>query len=183
MNVLLQMLQEHAAKGDDLVLNIVTGDESWFYHFYPKTKQWSMEWHNAATPKKKKARTKPSAAKIVGTVFLYAEGCILVDFLPREETVIVVDYVLMLQELQRALCNRCPMKRHLILQHNNAYPHTAHLALGKMETFGWELLPHPPYRLDLAFLDYHLFGLLNDHMRDLHYKNNETVQQAMCAWF
>jgi hypothetical protein len=39
MNVLLQLLEEHAAKGDDFVLNIVTGDKSWFYHFDPKTKQ------------------------------------------------------------------------------------------------------------------------------------------------
>jgi hypothetical protein len=64
-----------------------------------------MEWHNAASQKKKKARNKPSAGKIMGTVFLYSEGCILVDFLPRKETVIVAHYVPMFQELQRVLHN------------------------------------------------------------------------------
>jgi hypothetical protein len=33
-------------------------------------------------PKKKKARTVPSAGKVMGTVFWDAKGCILVDFLP-----------------------------------------------------------------------------------------------------
>jgi hypothetical protein len=75
-----------------------------------------MEWHNAASQKKKKARTKSSAGKIMGTTLLYPEVCILVDFLPRKETVIVAHYVLMLQELQRTLHKKCPMKGHLILR-------------------------------------------------------------------
>jgi hypothetical protein len=33
-----QLLQQDAADGDDVLLNIVTGDESWFHHFDPKTK-------------------------------------------------------------------------------------------------------------------------------------------------
>jgi hypothetical protein len=36
MNVSLQLLQYHAAEGDDFILNIMTYDESWFQYFDPK---------------------------------------------------------------------------------------------------------------------------------------------------
>jgi hypothetical protein len=48
MDVSSQSLQ-HVAKGDDFLLNIVTGDESWFHHFDPKTKQDNMECHHNAS--------------------------------------------------------------------------------------------------------------------------------------
>jgi hypothetical protein len=47
----------------------------------------------SAFPKSKKARIIPSARKIMGTVFWDAERRILVGFLRRKETVIVVRYV------------------------------------------------------------------------------------------
>jgi hypothetical protein len=97
-------------------------------------------------------------------------GPILVDFLPKKETVNAVHYVQMLQKLQHALCDKCLMKRHTIFQHDNACPHTAYLTLEKTERFRWEVLSHPSYSADLAPLNDHLFGPLNDHMRGQHYK-------------
>jgi hypothetical protein len=39
MDVLLQLFQWYAAMGNDFLLNIMAGDESWFHHFNIKTKQ------------------------------------------------------------------------------------------------------------------------------------------------
>jgi hypothetical protein len=57
-----ELLQRYRHEGDDFFLHcIVTGDESWFHHFEPETKQQSMEWHHLHSPPKKKAETVPSA--------------------------------------------------------------------------------------------------------------------------
>ncbi|KAJ9601784.1 hypothetical protein L9F63_000076, partial [Diploptera punctata] len=42
---------------------IVTGDESWAYHYTPETKQASMEWKHAGSPVKKKFKVTQSARK------------------------------------------------------------------------------------------------------------------------
>jgi len=72
-----ELLQRYRHKGDDFLLCIVTGDESWFHHFEPETKRQSMECRHLHSPSKKKAKTVPSAAKVMGTVFWDAEVLIL----------------------------------------------------------------------------------------------------------
>jgi hypothetical protein len=47
---------------------------------------------------------------------------------------------------------------------------------GKIEEFGWEVLPQPPHSLDFAASDHHLFGPLKYHMGCQHYENNDVVQ-------
>ncbi|PNF43978.1 hypothetical protein B7P43_G00906 [Cryptotermes secundus] len=51
-----ELLQRYRHKGDDFLLCIVTGDESWFHHFEPETKQQSMEWHHLHSPSKKEGK-------------------------------------------------------------------------------------------------------------------------------
>jgi hypothetical protein len=79
-----------------------------------------------------------------------------VYFLHRNKTVNAVHCLWMLKKLLCAFCEKLLVKRHIILQHNNASPLTAHLTLKKTETFGWKVLPHPPCSPDLVPSDYHL---------------------------
>ena len=76
-----ELLQKYRHEGDDFLLRIVTGDESWFQHFEPETKRQSTEWRHLHSPSKNKAKTVPSAVKVMGTVFWDAEGLILAEFL------------------------------------------------------------------------------------------------------
>jgi hypothetical protein len=77
----------------------------------------------------------------MGTIFWDAKGYILVDFLPRKGTVHAVHYFQMLQKQRHALCDKIPLKRHTILEHNNACPHIAHLTAGKTEKVWMESDP------------------------------------------
>jgi transposase len=74
------------------------------------------------------------------------------------------------------------MKRLIVLYHDNVRPHFACLTLGKIEKFGWKVLPLPPCSPDLTPSDDHLFGPLKDYMRSQHYKNDEAAQQTVCTW-
>jgi len=51
-----EMLPRYRDEGDDLLLSIVTGDESWFHHFHPETKRQSMEWHHFGFTNKKETK-------------------------------------------------------------------------------------------------------------------------------
>jgi hypothetical protein len=125
-----------------------------------------------------KPKTVPSASKIVGTVFLDAEVCILFEYLPPGETINAARYVEALKKLRRALRDKRPAKN-IILQHDNARPHTAPLTSEEIQRFGWEVLPHPPYSPDLAPSDYYLFRFVNDQMRGHRYESNEDIKQAV----
>jgi hypothetical protein len=49
-----------------------------------------------------------------------------------------------------------------MLLHENVHPHTAACARALLEHFNWELFDHPPYSLDIAPSDYHLFIYLKN---------------------
>ena len=56
-------------EGNQFLLNIVTGDESWIHHFDAKEKRLSMQYRHTSSPRPKKFKTMPSAGKILLTVF------------------------------------------------------------------------------------------------------------------
>jgi len=124
-------------------------------------KRQSMEWHHLHSPSKKKAKTVPSAAKVVGTVFWDAEGLILAEFLEPGQTITAVRYVQTLHELRRALHDK-RLEWNIVILHDNARPHAARLTLEAIAKIGWEVLPHPSYSPDLAPSDCHLFGFVKD---------------------
>ena len=67
-------------------------------------------------------------------------------------------YRLQLIRLSRALREKRPEyeQRHdkVILLHDNARPHVAKAIKKYLETFKWNVLPHPPYSPDIAPSDY-----------------------------
>ena len=148
-----ELPQIYRHEGDDFLLHIVTGDKSWFHHFEHETKWQSMEWHHLHSPSKKKAKTVPSAAKVMGTVLWDEEGLILAEFLEPGQTITTACYVHTLHKLRRALRDKRP-GRNIIILHGNARPHAAHLTSEAIAKMGWEVLPHPSYSPDLAPSDY-----------------------------
>ncbi|PNF21974.1 hypothetical protein B7P43_G17875, partial [Cryptotermes secundus] len=103
-----ELLQRYRHEGNDFLLCIVTGDESWFHRFKPEMKWQSMEWHHLHSPSKKKEKTVPSAAKVMSTVFWDAEGFILAKFLEPGQTINAARYVQMLHKLRCALRDKRP---------------------------------------------------------------------------
>ncbi len=70
----------------------------------------------------------------------------------------------------------------VLLQHDDARPHTSLRTSEAIASFGWTVLPHPVFSLDLAPSDYHLFGPLKDGLRGRHFKDDEEVKDAVRKW-
>ena len=51
----------------------------------------------------KKFKTQPSAGKVMATIFKDAKGVIMLDYLPRRNTVIGVHYANLLDQLRTAI--------------------------------------------------------------------------------
>ncbi|KAJ4432684.1 hypothetical protein ANN_21307 [Periplaneta americana] len=76
-------------------------------------------------------------------------------------TINAVRYIQTVLKLRRALREKRPGKK-IVLQHDNAWPHTDRVTVKKIRTFGWEILPQATYSPDLAPSDYHLFGSVKE---------------------
>jgi histone-lysine N-methyltransferase SETMAR len=108
---------------------------------------------------------------------------ILVDFLEQGLTINAACYVEMLKKLKSRIARVWPEKEeHVLLQDNNTRPHTTLLTRECTAKFGWPVLPRPPYSLDLALSDFHLFGPMKDGLRGKQFPDTDTVIEAVKKW-
>jgi hypothetical protein len=69
-----------------------------------------------------------------------------------------------------------------VLHHDNAHLHAAACTGALLEHFNWELYDHPPYILDIASNDYHLFTYLKNWLRSQHFNNSEQLMEGIKTW-
>lgn len=182
----LTFLQRYHDDGDEFLDRIVTGDETWISHFTPETKQQSMHWRHSGSPVRTKFKQTLSVRKVMCTVFWDRKGILLIDFLPRGETVNADRYCETLRKLRRAIQNkrRGMLTAGVVLLHDNARPHTARRTAAVLTEFGWELFDHPPYSPDLAPSDFHVFLHLKKFLSSgERFGNDEELKTSVTRWF
>jgi len=134
-------------------------DETWLYYYDPERKQQSMEWGHSGSPRTKKFRVQKSAGKVLASIFLDQDGIILIDYLPKGQTINAEYYLSLLVQLKDILKEKRRGKfTNVVLFLNDNVP--AHRALEtqkKVAYLDFQCLDHPPYSPDLAPLDHHLF--------------------------
>ena len=102
--------------------------------------------------------------KVMLSVWWDFEGIIYYELLRPNITIDSKLYCEQVQNLKVGLQANRPERRKVRLLHDNAKSHTSKITRQKLEEFGWEILPHPPYSPDLAPSDYHLFRSLRNHL-------------------
>ncbi|GFO03163.1 transposase [Plakobranchus ocellatus] len=82
-----------------------------------------------------------------------------------------------LDRLKEAIRRKRPglLKRGVVLQHDNATPHSANLTQQWLQRYGWEILPHPAHSPDLAPSDFHLFGPLKRHLGGMAFETEDDL--------
>jgi len=73
-------------------------DETWLYHYNPETKQQSMEWRHSGSPRPapKKFRVQKPAGKVLALIFWDQESILLIDYLPKGQTINAEYYLFLL---------------------------------------------------------------------------------------
>jgi len=87
-----EFLSRYAEQGEDFLDSIVTGNETWVYHFTSESKQQSLEWRHSRSPKKRKFKVTQSARKIMATVFWDRKGVLLIEFMQTGTTINATSY-------------------------------------------------------------------------------------------
>lgn len=180
-----QSLDRFNSNRTDFVRRLVTMDETWVHHYTPETKQQSKQWVEADGPAPKKAKSIPSAGKVMASVFWDAKGILLIDYLEKGRTITGEYYSQLLDQLDVAISEKRPglKKKKIIFHQDNAPVHKSALAMGKLRDLGYDLLGHPPYSPDLAPSDFHLFPNLKKFVSGKRFSSNEEVELAVDDYF
>ena len=134
-------------------------DETWLYHYDPEREQQSMEWRHSGSPRSQKYRVQKSTGKILVSIFWDPDGILLIDYLPKGQTINAEYFSSLLVQLKNMLKEKCSGKvtKMVLFLHDNVPTHRAFAHQKKLAYLGFQCLDHPPYSPDLAPSDYHLF--------------------------
>lgn len=162
---------------------IVTGDEKWvLYVNLKRIHQW-VDRDKAPQPLTKQGL---HPRKLMLSVWWNFKGIIHFELLPTNQTINSDFYCQQLERLYHVLRQKEPAlvnRKGVILQHDNARPHTARITSEKLSQLGWEVLPHPAYSPDLAPSDFHLFRSLENFLRGKSFDNEECINNALVNFF
>ena len=106
------------------------------------------------------------------------------ELLKPGEMITAIRYKQQLMKLNQALKKRPKYaKRHdkLILLNDNARPHVGKPVKKYIQDINWEVLPYPPYSLDIAPSDYHFFRAIQNDLSPEHFKSFEDTEKWIAS--
>ena len=170
----LNLFEEDSA---NFLQRFVTMDETWVHHFTPEAKQQSKQWKHPGSPLPKKAKTVPSAGKVMASVFWDADGILLIDYLQKGQTINGTYYASLPTQLREKIKIRGRGK--LTKGEDHAPVHKSVIAMAAIYDCGYKLIEHPPYSPDLAPSDFHLFPKLKTAISGTHFQSYDDVIHAV----
>lgn len=92
-------------------------------------------------------------------------------------------YTETLLKLRIRVCNISRSTKTILLQHDNARPHTLQATCSDaLKQFKFEIIQHPQYSSDLAPCDFHFFWDLKRDLKGIHFTLDEEVEKAVKSW-
>ena len=111
-----------------------------------------MEWRHIGSPLPKIFRVQKSAEKFLASIFWDQGGILLIDYLPKSQTINAEYYSSLLVQFKDIWNEKLLGKvtKGVLLSHDNAPAHRALATQNKLAYLGFQYLDHPPYSADLA---------------------------------
>ncbi len=139
----------------------------------------SCQWLKKGMDRPLKAIWARSTKKTMMTVFFYACSILLVDFLPRNETMDSAYYCALLKKLKDRIRHQRPgiwkggvdgeTDHDYFLLQDNTGMHTSIETIAFFGQQNIDLVAHPQYSPDLSPCDFWLFLLVKKHLRGRHF--------------
>jgi len=113
-----------------------------------------------------------SAGKFLASIFWDQDGILLVDYLPKGQTINAEYYSSLLMQLKDILKEkrRGKVTKGVLFLHESATAHRALATQKKLAYLNFQCLDHPPYSPDLAPSTYHLFPGLKKQLKGCHFR-------------
>jgi histone-lysine N-methyltransferase SETMAR len=162
---------------------VVTGDEKWVLYVNTERKN---QWLTPGQSPIPTSKTGLHPKKVLLCVWWDICGIIHFELMPQGRTITADIYCDQLDRLNEALKAKRPAlmnRKGVILQQDNARPHSAQITQKKIRQLDWEVLPHPAYSPDVAPSDYHLFRSLEHKLRNKTFRNPDDVNSHLEGFF
>jgi len=166
------------------VQQIVTGDEMWVHHWARKAKLSQCSGDMLHPLHQGSSELYPLLGNSWRLFLWDNKGLLLIDYLPPSTTMHGQYYASLLLMLCDAINEkrRGMRKQGVWLLHDNAPIHKSMIAQEAVRDCVFVQLDHPAYSPDQAPSDYYLFRNLKSHLRDVHYPDDEVLQEAVREW-
>ena len=153
-----QVLEFFRRDPNDFLSRLVTMDETWLYHYDPQTKQQSVEWRQSGSPRPKKFRAQKSDGKVLASIFWDQDGILLIDYLPKGQTINAQYYSSLLVQMKGILkeIRRGKVTKVVLFLHDNAPAYWALTTPKKLPYLFFPFVDYPPYSPDLGQSDYQM---------------------------
>lgn len=175
IDVCMELVSAH--RNYEWLSNIVTGDEKWvLYVNHNRKRQWLGSGETGVPEPKPDLHPK----KIMLSIWWSARGVVHWELLPTGTSITATVYC---EQLERVASNLHGKQDRVYFLHDNARPHVANVTRQKLLSFGWVILPHPPYSPDLAPTDYHLFRSLSNHLKSKKYDDEDHLKGDLSTFF
>jgi len=137
---------------NDFLSRLVSADENWLHHHDPETKQQLMVWRHSGSPRPKKFRVQKFPGKFLASIFWDQDGILLIDYLPKGQTINAEYYSFLLVQLKDILKvkRRGKFAKGVLFLHDNAPAHRTLATQKKLAYLGFHWFDHAPYSPDLA---------------------------------
>jgi len=119
------------------------------------------------------------AGKNLISIFWDQDGILLVDYLPKGQTINAEYYSSLLVQLKDILKekHRGNVTKGALFLHDNAPAHRALATQKKLVYLGFQCLHHPPYSKNLASSDHHLFPGLKKQLKGRQFSSDAEVRR------
>lgn len=161
---------------------ILTGDESWFYHRKIKKRSECRAWKKPGEDPETIVKRDRFEPKSMVSIFFRTTGLVHIYAVDKKDTLDSRRYIHnCLEPAFDEVKRQRPSSglRGILLLHDNARPHVSKMTRSFIEEQGVTEIDHPPYSPDLAPCDYWLFDYIKQHLEDV--TSSETLVTAITA--